>query len=74
MTTLPESPEALIDENETARRLAWSVKTLRRRRWSGLPPRFVKIGRSVRYEPAEVEAFINAGKRRSTSDTSHDPA
>ena len=74
MTTIPKSPEALIDENEAARRLGWSTKTLRRRRWSGQPPSFHKIGRSVRYRPAEIEAFIDAGKRSSTSDTSHDAA
>ena len=29
---------------------------------------FIKIGRSVRYRPADVEAFIEASVRKSTSD------
>ena len=69
MASNPTNSARLYDENETAQRLNWSVKTLRRRRWAGLPPPFIKLGRSVRYDPAEVEAFIEAGRRTSTSDS-----
>ena len=59
---------ALVNEAEAARMLGLSVKTLRRWRWAGRPPRFVKVGAAVRYDPADLEAFIEAGRRTSTSD------
>ena len=59
---------ALVDEHEAARILGLSVKTLRRWRWAGKPPNFVKIGSAVRYEPAVLRALIDAGRRTSTSD------
>lgn len=74
MANTPDTPEPLLDEHETARRLNWSVKTLRRRRWAGLPPAFIKLGRSVRYTPAEIRALIEAGRRTSTSDPGGDTA
>jgi hypothetical protein len=42
---------------------------LRRWRWAGHPPRFIKIGAAVRYDPADMQEFIEAGRRSSTSDT-----
>ncbi len=59
---------ALVDEHEAARRLCLRVSTLRRWRWSGKGVRFCKIGAAVRYDPADLEAFIEAGRRRSTSE------
>ena len=64
----PEIPRQLLDEQKVADRLGLSVKTLRRWRWAGRPPAFVKIGRSVRYDPAVIEGLIAAGRRVSTSD------
>ena len=42
------SPPALVNEHEAARLLGLSVKTLRRWRWAGRGPNFVKIGSAVR--------------------------
>ena len=61
--------EGLIDEHEAARILGLSVKTLRRWRWAGRPPGFLKIGAAVRYDPAELASFIEAARRTSTTDT-----
>ena len=58
----------LLTEAETATRLGWKQTTLQRRRWAGLPPQFLKIGRSVRYDTEVIEAFIESGRRDSTSD------
>lgn len=60
--------EGLVNEHEAARLLGLSVKTLRRWRWAGKGPNFVKIGSAVRYEPSELTAVIAAGRRKSTSD------
>ena len=65
---------ALVDEHQAARILGLSVKTLRRWRWAGKPPNFVKIGSAVRYEPSELRALIDAGRRTSTSDTGPEAA
>ncbi len=68
------SPPAMVNEYEAARVLGLSVKTLRRWRWAGKPPSFVKIGSAVRYEPAELRALIDAGRRTSTSDNGPEAA
>ncbi len=66
---MPEllSPPALVNEAGAAHVLSLSVKTLRRWRWAGKGPRFVKVGAAVRYDPAELATFIEAGRRTSTS-------
>ncbi len=66
---LTSIPSALVNEHEAARILGLSVKTLRRWRWAGRPPGFLKIGAAVRYDPTELAAFIEAVRRTSTTDT-----
>ncbi len=58
----------LMREQEAAARLGLKVATLRRWRWSCRGPPFVKIGAAVRYDPDDIESFIDAGRRSSTSD------
>ena len=58
----------LLDEKQAAALLNVSVKTLQARRSRGGGPRFVKLGRSVRYAMADLEAFVLAAVRSSTSD------
>jgi excisionase family DNA binding protein len=59
----------LVNETEAARILDMSVKTLRRWRWAGKELPYHKIGRAVRYDKAELEAYIASARRTSTSDT-----
>ncbi len=63
-----QSTPALVNETEAARILKLQVTTLRRWRWAGKGPRFLKLGAAVRYDPADLTAFIEAGRRNSTSD------
>jgi hypothetical protein len=63
-----EVVDHLLTEVEVAELLAWSVKTLQRRRWLGLPPEFVKLGRSVRYRDSVIKALIEGGIRTSTTE------
>ncbi len=65
----PTPSEGLINEHEAAGILGLSVKTLRRWRWAGRPPRFLKIGSAVRYDPVELATFIEAARRTSTTDS-----
>ena len=63
------SPAApLITEQEAALRLGLKTSTLRRWRWAGDGPRFIKVGAAVRYDPTDLNTFIVAGRRSSTSD------
>lgn len=58
----------LLNETQTADLLNIKVPTLRRWRWAGKGPHFLKIGGAVRYEPSELEGFIAAARRSSTSE------
>jgi hypothetical protein len=59
----------LVDETEAAKLLGnLSVKTLRRWRWQGCGPAFVKVGAAVRYQLVDIEAFLSARRRHSTRD------
>jgi predicted DNA-binding transcriptional regulator AlpA len=53
---------------ELARILNVKTTTLSRWRWAGIGPRFIKIGGAVRYAESEIQEFIEAGIRTSTSD------
>ena len=66
LSPLPLVP--LVDDIETARILDVSPLTLRRWRWAGKGPRFVKIGAAVKYEVPTLAAMIEAGRRSSTSE------
>ena len=63
----------LLDEKQAAALLNVSVKTLQGRRSRGDGPPFVKLGRSVRYAEADLEAFVLAAVRTSTSDPGAPP-
>ena len=60
--------EPLLTESELSARIRVAVATLRRWRWSGGGPPFVRVGRCVRYDAAHVRAWLGAQTRRSTSD------
>ena len=60
--------ETLVTEREAAKILCVAVATLRRWRWDGKGPQFRKIGGAVRYALSDLQAFVEAAARRSTSD------
>ena len=64
-----EPTSRLLKEREAAQFLTLKVATLRRWRWYGRGPRYLKLGGAIRYELAEIEAFKEASRRASTSDT-----
>ena len=59
-------PEPLVTEGEAARMLRVSLVTVRRWRRLGTGPIFRKLGRSVRYRPADIADFV-AGTGRLTT-------
>lgn len=58
----------LMNERQAAALLGIQPTTLRRWRWVGKGPLFVRVGGCIRYSTEEIAAYIAAGKRRSTSD------
>jgi hypothetical protein len=52
-----------MDEIAAARLLGLSVATLRAWRHRKQGPPFVKFGRSVRYLPVDLQAFIDGSRR-----------
>jgi helix-turn-helix protein len=60
--------DALVDERRAADILNAAPATLSRWRYAGKGPRFVKIGRLVRYSMRELERYISQQERSSTSE------
>lgn len=61
ISTDPIAPgQRLMNEKDAAAFLNWSVKTLQARRHLCKPPRYKKIGRSVRYVLADLEHFVES--------------
>ena len=64
----------LLDEREVAEYLRLAVPTLRRWRWAGKGLPFHRIGGRIRYSRADLERFVAAGRRTSTSDSGPEDA
>ncbi len=61
-----------LTEREVADLLGLSVATLRAWRHRGKGPRFLRLGRSVRYLPADLTDFVRASAVDTTSVSSSD--
>ena len=60
--------ETLLYPADTAKVLGVSMSWLAKRRLTGDGPRFVKIGRSVRYPESSVREYVKSRMRISTSE------
>lgn len=58
-----QMPSELIDEPTLASRLGVSRSTLQSWRYTGRGPRFIKLGRMVRYRSADIDAYLRANTR-----------
>ncbi len=54
-------PPTLVtyDEFEASKITGFTVKTLQQRRWAGKAPRFLKIGRKIRYRESDLLEFLD---------------
>ena len=68
---MKDSPIALT-EAEVARRLSLSTATLRAWRLRGQGPRFVRLGRAVRYVASDVQDFLDANTVEPSALMRHD--
>jgi hypothetical protein len=58
----------LLTEQEGAKLLGLSVATLRRWRWLGIGPSYLKLGSAVRYSFDDLTTFIEENRRTNTSE------
>ena len=58
----------LLNEIEVAKQLCLTTHTLRKWRWLGKGPNFIKIGSAVRYDQEEITTFIGKNLKKSTSE------
>ena len=61
-----------LTEREVAEQLGLSVATLRAWRHRGKGPRFLRLGRSVRYLPSDLNDFVRASAVDTRSISSSD--
>ena len=60
--------DRLLDQNEVAKLLGLSARTLERLRVTGTGPQFIRIGRLVRYRPCDLADYVDRNLRNSTSE------
>jgi excisionase family DNA binding protein len=58
----------LLTQREAATLLKLSVRTIERLRVSGVGPRFLRLGRSIRYRLTDIESYISSRVVSSTSE------
>jgi predicted DNA-binding transcriptional regulator AlpA len=67
-TSIAADLDAALNENQAAEFLGVSVRTLQAWRVRGGGPRYIKIGRSVRYQRRELVAFQESHTVSSTTE------
>jgi predicted DNA-binding transcriptional regulator AlpA len=55
--------DELLDETKLAARLGVTRSTLQSWRYAGKGPRYIKIGKFVRYRSTDVDAYLRAQTR-----------
>mgnify|MGYP003954883587 CR=1 FL=1 len=60
--------QKLLTEDQVAEQLSITTNTLRKWRWLGKGPTFIKLGAAVRYEADAIAIFIKSNIKTSTSE------
>lgn len=68
------SKKTLMTRPEAAQYLRLSDKTLARWAWAGKGPGYMKAGGKVLYDAADLDAWLEGQRRRSTSDPGQEAA
>jgi excisionase family DNA binding protein len=68
MHLTPSSPKRMLPTNEAADCLGISKSTLNKMRVFGGGPPFLKLGRRVVYDPADLDEWLASHRRASTSE------
>lgn len=61
------SSEKFLTQDEVAKMLGLASCTLRKWRWEGKGPKFIKLGSRVLYRESDIFAFVQENIRTSTS-------
>jgi len=64
----PVSSRRMLSVQEAAARVGLSKSSLNKLRVYGGGPAFLKLGRSVRYDPHDLDAWLASHRRGSTSE------
>jgi excisionase family DNA binding protein len=64
-------PEKYMPQSIVAVQLGISVRTLERKRCDGTGPRFVRVGRAVRYRESDLAEWLASRTVASTSEARH---
>lgn len=51
--------DTLLCTKEVSKRYGFSKAWLERQRWQGTGPKYIKIGRMVRYRTVDIERYLN---------------
>ncbi len=62
------SPPPLIDTDDLAKYLGNEVNTCEGWRLKGIGPRYIKVGRLVRYRIEDIDLWLQSQTRNSTSE------
>lgn len=62
---------ALLDGPQAAQFLGLGLRTLANWRCRGEGPAFLRVGRSVKYDRRDLEAWLDGRRFRSTSEADH---
>ena len=62
-------PKTLLNETKASEIVGFAIATLRKRRFQGLPPRYLKVGSRVFYDRDDLLVFLESCIRISTSDS-----
>jgi excisionase family DNA binding protein len=57
-----------VGPEEAAKRLGVTARTLANWRWQGRGPRFVRVGRKIRFRLSDLAAWLDTQTRASTTD------
>jgi predicted DNA-binding transcriptional regulator AlpA len=57
----------LVDTARAAERLNIRARTLDHWRWRGIGPKYHKVGRLVRYDESDIDAWLDSQKYQHTS-------
>jgi predicted DNA-binding transcriptional regulator AlpA len=63
-----DNPDALLTGREAAALLRLSERTIERHRGAGTGPRYIALGRAIRYRRRDLLDWIERSARRSTSE------
>jgi predicted DNA-binding transcriptional regulator AlpA len=60
--------ERILNQKEVAKLLGVSTRTLERHRIAGTGPRYILLGKLVRYQQSDLVDFVKRNLRQSTSE------